>query len=139
VLNGRWAAPINHLPQRLSVTITPTNNVVAYVRVPSAGTESNPSSSQADHRRIERLARCRGLHITRWFDEKAFATKQDPVFGRMIKHLRNNDANGLIMNKGLRNLPEMFMLGKLQEQGTKVFLQYRFLSAADRSYPTSLS
>ena len=62
--------------------------------------------------------------VSEWLEEQETAAKQGrPVFGQMLKRLRNGEAAGVIMHKidrSARNLKDWAELGQLIDQGIEV-------------------
>jgi site-specific DNA recombinase len=94
----------------------------AYIRVsgPKQGEVSLPEQRAA----IERYAERHNLRICEWFQERKTAAKRGrPVFGEMLKELRRDKADGVIIHKidrSARNLKDWADLGELIDSGREV-------------------
>jgi site-specific DNA recombinase len=95
----------------------------AYIRVSTLDQEDGASLSEQENL-IARYAERQGLHIVEWFREVETAAKPGrPVFGRMMKLLRNRKAEGLIMHKidrSSRNFHDWAQVNDLADSGIAV-------------------
>jgi site-specific DNA recombinase len=95
----------------------------AYIRV-STQKQGQGVSLQEQQASIERHAHRHGLRICMWFEERETAAKRGrPLFGRMLKDLRQGKADGVIIHKidrSARNLKDWADLGELIDQGHEV-------------------
>lgn len=98
-------------------------NFFTYVRV-STDKQGEGVSLQEQRDAILRYAQRNQLEVVDCFEEKETAAKRGrPVFGRMLKLLRQGKADGVIIHKidrSARNLKDWADLGELIDQGIEV-------------------
>lgn len=96
----------------------------AYVRVSTARQGEQGVSLEAQRDAITRYAERNSLVIDESFEERETAAKRGrPVFGRMLKLLRQGRASGVIIHKidrSARNLKDWADLGELIDHGIEV-------------------
>jgi len=96
----------------------------AYTRVSTVKQGTKGVSLQEQKSAIEAYALRNGLEITEWFEETITAAKTGRVlFTQIIKRLRKNEAQGLIIHKidrSARNLKDWAALGELIDTGVDV-------------------
>src|SRR5436309_4304426 len=95
-----------------------------YIRVSTAKQGEQGVSLQEQRAAIARYAEHHGLNIASWFEERQTAAKGGrPLFGRMLKLLRQNKAEGVVIHKidrSARNLRDWASLGELIDHGIEV-------------------
>jgi DNA invertase Pin-like site-specific DNA recombinase len=95
-----------------------------YIRVSTVKQGEKGVSLQEQRSAIESYARRFNLDLSRWFEERETAAKSGrPVFGEMLKLLRQGKAQGLIIHKidrSARNLKDWANLGELIDAGIQV-------------------
>lgn len=100
------------------------NEFYAYIRVSTARQGERGVSLQEQRTAITRYAQRSNLHIRDWFQERETAAKQGrPVFGEMLKGLRDGTVRGVIIHKidrSARNLKDWADLGELIDAGVEV-------------------
>ena len=98
-------------------------NFFAYVRV-STDKQGEGVSLQEQKDAILHYAQRNQLEVIDCFEEKETAAKRGrPIFGRMLKLMRQGKANGVIIHKidrSARNLKDWADLGELIDQGIEV-------------------
>ncbi len=94
-----------------------------YVRV-STQKQGEGVSLEAQKDAIERFAVENDITIIKWYEEKQTAAKSGrPVFSAMVKALRANKAEGLVMHKidrSARNFRDWARIGELSDAGIDV-------------------
>jgi len=99
------------------------NQYFGYIRV-STARQGEGVSLQQQREAITRHAQRHSLEITRWFEEQETAAKRGrPVFGKMLRELREGRVRGVIIHKidrSARNLKDWADLGELIDQGIDV-------------------
>jgi len=107
-----------------------------YVRVSTVKQGEHGVSLEQQREAIERYAEKNSLSISRWFTEQETAAKRGrPVFGQMLKLLRQRAAVGVIIHKidrSARNLKDWADLGELIDSGMEVFFANESLDLASR-------
>jgi site-specific DNA recombinase len=97
---------------------------LAYTRVSTARQGERGVSLQEQQDAIQRYAQRFGLAIKEWFEERESAAKRGrPVFTRMLKLLRQEKAQGIIIHKidrSARNLKDWSDLGEMIDSGIEV-------------------
>lgn len=101
-----------------------TKGYFSYIRV-STVRQGHTGTSLAEQREaIDRYAQRWGLQITEEYEEKETAAKQGrPIFGQIMKALRQGEARGIIIHKidrSARNLRDWAELGDLIDAGFEV-------------------
>jgi len=100
------------------------NRFYGYVRVSTARQGEQGVSLQEQRDAIARYAQGNGLQIVQWFEERETAAKRGrPLFGQMLRQLRQGRAEGLIIHKidrSARNLKDWADLGELIDAGIVV-------------------
>ncbi len=95
-----------------------------YIRVSTAKQGEKGVSLQEQKDAIGRHAQRDSLKITQWFEERESAAKRGrPVFTQMLRMLRQNKAQGVIIHKidrSARNLKDWSDLGELIDSGIEV-------------------
>lgn len=95
-----------------------------YIRVSTARQGEHGVSLQEQRAAIERYAHRTDIQIVEWFEERITAAKQGrPLFSRMLKLLRSNAADGVVIHKidrSARNLRDWADLGNLIDLGVNV-------------------
>lgn len=111
------------------------NQYFGYVRV-STVKQGEGVSLDAQREAIERYADQQNLSVTRWFEEKETAAKQGrPIFTEMVKLLKADEGQGLIMHKidrSARNLRDWATVGDLQDAGISVHFAAESVDFASR-------
>lgn len=96
-----------------------------YIRVSTAKQGVHGVSLQEQRDAIVRYAERNRLTVASWFEERETAAKRGrPVFGEMLRLLRQRKAGGVLMHKidrSARNLKDWAELGELVEQGIEVY------------------
>ncbi len=96
----------------------------AYTRVSTARQGERGVSLQEQQDAIQRYAQRFGLKIKEWFEERESAAKRGrPIFTHMLKLLRQEKAQGLIIHKidrSARNLKDWADLGEMIDAGIEV-------------------
>jgi DNA invertase Pin-like site-specific DNA recombinase len=96
----------------------------AYTRVSTAKQGERGVSLQEQKDAIGRYAQRYGLGIKEWFEERESAARRGrPVFTRMLKLLRQEQASGVIIHKidrSARNLKDWADLGEMIDAGIDV-------------------
>ena len=94
-----------------------------YVRV-STQKQGEGVSLEAQKDAIKRFAVENDITITKWYEEKQTAAKSGrPIFSAMVKALRANKADGLVMHKidrSARNFRDWARIGELSDAGIDV-------------------
>jgi DNA invertase Pin-like site-specific DNA recombinase len=102
----------------------PKGRYFGYIRV-STPKQGEGVSLLTQREEIARFAARRGLLIVGWFEEKETAAKRGrPIFGQVLRRLRNGEADGLIVYKvdrSVRNLKDWADLGELIDSGIPVY------------------
>lgn len=113
-----------------------TKGYYAYIRTSTVKQGTEGVSLEVQRNEAERLARQKGVEITRVFSEMETAAKQGrPIFLRMMKELRAGEADGLILHKidrGARNLREWSDITDLIELGVTVHFVHDSLDLTTR-------
>jgi site-specific DNA recombinase len=95
-----------------------------YIRVSTARQGEHGVSLQEQRTAIERYAQRNAIEIVEWFEERLTAAKQGrPLFSRMMKLLRSNASDGVVIHKidrSARNLRDWADLGTLIDLGVNV-------------------
>lgn len=108
---------------------------LAYVRV-STPRQGEGVSLLTQREAIARFALKHGLEITAWFEERETAAKRGrPVFGDILKKLKQGKADGLIVHKidrSARNLKDWADLGELMDRGVAVYFAGEGLDLSSR-------
>ncbi len=95
-----------------------------YIRVSTARQGEHGVSLQEQRTAIERYADRNAIQIVEWFEERVTAAKQGrPLFSRMMKLLRSNAADGVVIHKidrSARNLRDWVDLGSLIDSGVNI-------------------
>lgn len=95
-----------------------------YVRVSTTKQGEKGVSLQEQQDAIRGYAHRFGLSILQWFEERESAAKRGrPVFTQMLRQLRTNKAQGVIIHKidrSARNLKDWSDLGELIDSGVEV-------------------
>lgn len=109
--------------------------VFGYIRV-STVKQGEGVSLQEQKGAIMRFAEQNGLLVSKWFEEKETAAKHGrPVFSAMIRALRANKAEGVIIHKidrSARNLRDWADLGDLIDAGTAVHFAHESIDLTAR-------
>lgn len=96
----------------------------AYTRVSTVKQGEKGVSLQEQHAAIALYAERHGIHIAEWFEERLTAAKKGrPLFTKMLKKLRQGEAQGVVIHKidrGARNLRDWADLGELIDAGVSV-------------------
>lgn len=96
----------------------------AYVRVSTVRQGERGVSLQEQRDAIERFASRNALSIQQWFEERETAAKRGrPGFSQMLRLLKANHADGVIIHKidrSARNLKDWADLGELIDRGVEV-------------------
>lgn len=96
-----------------------------YIRVSTARQGEHGVSLQEQRAAIERYAQRNAIQIVEWFEERLTAAKQGrPLFSRMMKLLRSNAAEGVVIHKidrSARNLRDWADLATLTDQGINIY------------------
>ena len=99
-------------------------NCFAYARVSTPRQGERGVSLPEQRAAIEKYASVRGLAITRWFEDRESASHAGRTeFNRMLRLLRLNQAQGVIIHKidrSARNLEDWADVGKLVDAGVEV-------------------
>jgi site-specific DNA recombinase len=97
---------------------------LAYVRVSTVKQGERGVSLQEQRDAISRYASRFNLSIAQWFEERETAAKRGrPIFSEMLRLLKANRANGVIIHKidrSARNLKDWADLGELIDRGIEV-------------------
>lgn len=108
----------------------------AYIRTSTVKQGTEGVSLEVQRSDAERLARQKGVEITKFFSEMETAAKQGrPKFTQMMRELRSGAAEGLILHKidrGARNLREWSDITDLIELGIKVHFVHDGLDLTTR-------
>lgn len=95
-----------------------------YIRV-STQKQGEGVSLEAQKEAITVFASQNNLNVVRWFEEKETAAKSGrPIFGKMLKQLKQGKASGLIMHKidrSARNLRDWALISELPKYGVKPY------------------
>jgi len=95
-----------------------------YIRV-STAKQGEGASLEAQKDAITVFASQNGIQITKWFEELETASKSGrPVFGDMLKQLKQGRAEGVIMHRidrSARNFSDWARLDEVSRGGIKVF------------------
>src|SRR5579859_4388355 len=95
-----------------------------YIRVSTAKQGEKGVSLQEQRSAIQAYVQRYGLHIAQWFEERESAAKRGrPVFTQMMRQLRQDKAQGVIIHKidrSARNLKDWADLGELIDSGIEV-------------------
>jgi len=95
-----------------------------YIRV-STAKQGEGASLEAQKDAITVFASQNGIQITKWFEELETASKSGrPVFGDMLKQLKQGRAEGVIMHRidrSARNFSDWARLDEVSRSGIKVF------------------
>jgi DNA invertase Pin-like site-specific DNA recombinase len=122
---------INHPNQNKS-----KGRFFGYLRV-STPKQGDGVSLLTQREEIARFAARKGFLIVGWFEEKETAAKRGrPIFGEVLKRLRNGEADGLIVHKvdrSARNLKDWADLGELIDSGVPVYFAGEGLDLNTRS------
>ena len=93
----------------------------AYTRISTIKQGENGISLVEQRESIERYTHKHRLFISEWHEEQLSAAKNGhPVFTSLVKALRKNKAQGLIVHKidkSARNLKDWASIGELIDQG----------------------
>jgi DNA invertase Pin-like site-specific DNA recombinase len=115
---------------------SPKGRFFGYLRV-STPKQGFGVSLLTQREAIEQFAAKRGFAIIRWFEEKETAARRGrPLFGEMLKCVRNGEADGIIVHKvdrSARNLKDWADLGELIDQGISVYFAGDDLDLTSRS------
>src|SRR5579859_6826438 len=107
-----------------------------YTRVSTNKQGEQGVSLQEQHDAIARYAQRNELAIARWFEERETAAKHGrPIFGQMLKLLRQGKANGVVIHKidrSARNLKDWADLGQLIDGGIEVHFSNESLDLHSR-------
>lgn len=107
-----------------------------YIRVSTAKQGQQGVSLPEQREAILRHASKSGLNIISWFEERETAAKRGrPVFGRMLKSLRQGKAAGVVLHKidrGARNLKDWADLAELIDAGIEVHFANESLDMQSR-------
>jgi|WetSurMetagenome_2_1015567.scaffolds.fasta_scaffold00300_7 site-specific DNA recombinase len=99
-------------------------NFFGYIRVSTIKQGDHGVSLQEQREAIAFYAQKNNLVIVKWFEEKETAAKRGrPIFNQMMRLLRQNKAEGVIIHKidrSARNLKDWADLGELIDSGIKV-------------------
>lgn len=108
----------------------------AYIRVSTARQGERGVSLQEQRDAILRHAQRHGLEIAQWFEERETAAKRGrPVFGQMLRLLKQGKTQGLLIHKidrSARNLKDWADLGELIDQGIEVHFANESLDLSSR-------
>ena len=108
----------------------------AYIRVSTQKQGQTGVSLQEQRDAIERYSRQHDLAISQWFEEQETAAKRGrPVFGQMLKQLRQKKACGIVIHKidrSARNLKDWADLGELLDAGVDVHFATESLDLSSR-------
>lgn len=111
-------------------------NFFGYIRVSTAKQGQHGVSLGEQREAIERYAHRSELQLVRWFEEQETAAKRGrPVFGQMLKLLRQGKAQGVVIHKidrSARNLKDWADLGELLDRGIDVRFANESLDLASR-------
>tara|TARA_R110002073_G_scaffold69054_6_gene171325 strand:+ start:19449 stop:21017 length:1569 start_codon:yes stop_codon:yes gene_type:complete len=111
--------------------------VFAYTRVSTVRQGERGVSLQEQRDAIERYATRKNLTVSRWYEERETAAKTGrPVFAKMLKLLRKQQASGVILHRidrGTRNFRDWADLGELGDQGIEVHIAMEDLDLSSRS------
>lgn len=95
----------------------------AYIRV-STQKQGEGVSLDAQKEAINNFAKQEGFAICRWFAEKETAAKSGrPVFSDMIRRLKKNQADGVLMHRidrSARNFRDWAAIGELSDNGIHI-------------------
>lgn len=95
-----------------------------YIRVSTQKQGQTGVSLQEQRAAIERYSRQNNLALSQWFEERATAAKGGrPVFAEMLRLLKANKADGVVMHKidrSARNLRDWTKLGEFIDSGIEV-------------------
>ena len=101
-----------------------SNNYYGYIRVSTAKQGKHSVSLPEQKNAIQSFADREGFTISEWFEEKETAAKRGrPIFGKMLKALKEGKAKGVIIHKidrGARNLKDWADLAELMDMGVEV-------------------
>lgn len=110
-------------------------NCVGYVRV-STAKQGEGVSLEAQRDAILAFSKRNGIVIVKWFEEKETAAKRGrPVFGAMLRELRQRRADGVVLHKvdrGARNAFDWARIGQLSDAGIDVFFAAESLDFRSR-------
>lgn len=108
-----------------------------YIRVSTTKQGEQGSSLQEQRGAIEAYAQRHGLFIAEWFEELETAAAQGrPVFGRMLKEIERNVAQGVITHKidrSARNLKDWARIGELIDRGVEMHFAHESIDLTSRS------
>lgn len=97
--------------------------VYGYIRV-STAEQGKGASPEEQKDAILRYAENRQLQVIEWFEEEKTAAKQGrPLFNKMMKLLKANKAQGVIMHKidrGTHNLKDWVALQEIKASGSEL-------------------
>jgi DNA invertase Pin-like site-specific DNA recombinase len=109
----------------------------AYIRVSTLKQGHKGVSLKEQKDAIQRYADRKNMKIARWYEERQTAAKRGrPVFGSMLKLLRQRRADGVILHRvdrGTRNFRDWADLGELGELGVEVHIAMEDLDLSSRS------
>jgi DNA invertase Pin-like site-specific DNA recombinase len=112
------------------------NKFFAYVRVSTTRQGEYGVSLQEQREAISRYAQRSSFEILEWFEEQETAAKRGrPIFGRMLKALRQGTARGVMIHKidrSARNLKDWADLGDLIDAGVEVHFANEGLDMTSR-------
>jgi site-specific DNA recombinase len=101
-----------------------TKQYFGYTRVSTVKQGEHGVSLEQQREAISRYAEKNRLPLVRWFEEQETAAKRGrPVFGQMLKLLRQQQAAGVIIHKidrSARNLKDWADLGELIDAGMEI-------------------
>lgn len=96
----------------------------AYIRVSTVRQGEHGVSLDEQRAAISKYAKRHNLDVSQWFEEHVTAAKSGrPVFNRMLKLLKDGQAQGLVVHaidRGVRNLWDWASLGELLDEGIDV-------------------
>ncbi len=113
----------------------------AYIRVSTVKQGKHSVSLPEQKSAIQSFANREGFTISYWFEEKETAAKRGrPIFGKMLKGLKEGKAKGVIIHKidrGARNLKDWADLAELMDMGIEVHTANENLDLTSRGGKTN--
>ena len=109
---------------------------LAYIRVSTVKQGERGVSLQEQREAIIRYAQRNTLNIVEWFEERETAAKYGrPLFAKLLKQLKQGQADGVIIHKidrSARNLRDWADLGQLIDSGVEVHFSQESLDLNTR-------